>query len=56
MVTNVLEETATSIFMEGKRSVGSRNDQQYALTVPLLYSIYWLLHVSAVACHPQGAY
>jgi hypothetical protein len=23
--------------------------------VPLLYSIYWLLHVSAVACHRQGA-
>jgi hypothetical protein len=23
--------------------------------VPLLYSIYWLLHVSAVACHHQGA-
>jgi hypothetical protein len=22
---------------------------------PLLYSIYWLLHVSAVACHHQGA-
>jgi hypothetical protein len=33
----------------------SRNDQQYALIVPLLYSIYWLLHVSAVACHHQGA-
>jgi hypothetical protein len=32
-----------------------RNDQQYALTVPLLYSIYWLLHVSVVACHHQGA-
>jgi hypothetical protein len=24
--------------------------------VPLLYSIYWLLHVSAVACHHQGAF
>jgi hypothetical protein len=23
--------------------------------VPLLYSIYWLLHVSAVVCHHQGA-
>jgi hypothetical protein len=23
--------------------------------VPLLYSMYWLLHVSAVACHHQGA-
>jgi hypothetical protein len=33
----------------------SRNNQHYALTVPLLYSIYWLLHVSAVACHHQGA-
>jgi hypothetical protein len=33
----------------------SINDQQYALIVPLLYSIYWLLHVSAVACHHQGA-
>jgi hypothetical protein len=33
----------------------SRNDQQYALIVPLLYSIHWLLHVSAVACHHQGA-
>jgi hypothetical protein len=33
----------------------SRNNQHYALIVPLLYSIYWLLHVSAVACHHQGA-
>jgi uncharacterized membrane protein YkvI len=33
----------------------SRNDQQYTLIVPLLYSIYWLLHVSAVACHHQEA-
>jgi hypothetical protein len=33
----------------------SRNGQKYALIVPLLYSIYWLLHVSAVACHHQGA-
>jgi hypothetical protein len=23
--------------------------------LPLLYSIYWLLHVSAVVCHHQGA-
>jgi hypothetical protein len=23
--------------------------------LPLLYSTYWLLHVSAVACHHQGA-
>jgi hypothetical protein len=23
--------------------------------VLLLYSIYWLLHVSAVGCHHQGA-
>jgi hypothetical protein len=22
---------------------------------PLLYPIYWLLHVSAVVCHHQGA-
>jgi hypothetical protein len=33
-----------------------RRDQQYALIVPLLYSTYWLLHVSAVACLHQGAY
>jgi hypothetical protein len=33
----------------------SRNDQKYALIVPLLYSIYWLLHVSAVGRHHQGA-
>jgi hypothetical protein len=33
----------------------SRNDQQYALVVPVLYAINWLLHVSAVACHHQGA-
>jgi hypothetical protein len=26
----------------------SRNDQQYGPIVPLLYSIYWILHVSAV--------
>jgi hypothetical protein len=34
---------------------GSRSDQHYALILPLDYSIYWLLHVSAVACHHQGA-
>jgi hypothetical protein len=28
-----------------------RNDQQYALVGPFLYSINWLLHVSAVVCH-----
>jgi hypothetical protein len=33
----------------------SRNDQHYALVVPLLYSIYWLLYISVVACHHQGA-
>jgi hypothetical protein len=33
----------------------SWNDQQYALIVPLLYSTYWLLHVSEVACHHQKA-
>jgi hypothetical protein len=33
----------------------SRNDQQYALILPLLYFIYWLLHVSTIACHHQGA-
>jgi hypothetical protein len=33
----------------------SRNDQQYALILLLLYCIYWLLHLSAVACHHQGA-
>jgi hypothetical protein len=32
-----------------------RNDQQYALICNALYSMYWLLHVSAVACHHQGA-
>jgi hypothetical protein len=33
----------------------SRNNQHYALicTTPLF--IYWLLHVSAVVCHHQGA-
>jgi hypothetical protein len=25
------------------------------LFVPLLYSIYWFVHVSEVACHHQGA-
>jgi hypothetical protein len=33
-----------------------RRDQQYALIVLFLYTTYWLLHVSAVACHHQGAY
>jgi hypothetical protein len=37
------------------KSGSSRNDKQYALAVPLLYSIYWLLHVSALACHHYGA-
>jgi hypothetical protein len=32
-----------------------RNDQQYALICNTLYSMYWLLHVSAVACHHHGA-
>jgi hypothetical protein len=32
-----------------------RRDQQHALIVPLLYSTYWLIHVSVVACHHQGA-
>jgi hypothetical protein len=34
----------------------SRTDQQYALVVPLLYSINWLLHVSAVVCHHQWSF
>jgi hypothetical protein len=33
-----------------------RRNQQYVLIVPLLYSTCWLLHVSVVACHHQGAY
>jgi hypothetical protein len=36
-------------------SFHSRNNQQYALVVPLLYCICWFLHVSAVVCHHQGA-
>jgi hypothetical protein len=32
-----------------------RNDQQYALICNTIYFMYWLLHVSAVACHHQGA-
>jgi hypothetical protein len=23
--------------------------------LPLLYSVYWLVHISAVVCHYQGA-
>jgi hypothetical protein len=38
-----------------KWTTSSRNDQHYALILPLLYSMYWLLHVSAVAYHHQGA-
>jgi hypothetical protein len=33
-----------------------RNDQHHALIGQLLCSTYWLLHVSAVACHHQRAY
>jgi hypothetical protein len=33
----------------------SGNDQQYAMVSPLLYSIHWPLHVSAVVCHLQIA-
>jgi hypothetical protein len=33
-----------------------RRCQQYTLIVPLLYSMYCLLHVLAVACHHQGTY
>jgi hypothetical protein len=33
----------------------SRNNQHYALILPLLYSVYWLLYVSAVVCHHQSA-
>jgi hypothetical protein len=34
-----------------------RKNQQYALIVPSFISIFtcWLIHVSAVACHHQGA-
>jgi hypothetical protein len=32
-----------------------RKDQKYALIVPLIYSMYWLLHVWAVAYHLQWA-
>jgi hypothetical protein len=37
------------------KAESSRNNQHYTLTVPLLYSIHRLLHVSAVVCHHQGA-
>jgi hypothetical protein len=33
-----------------------RRNQKYPLIVPLLYSTCWVLHVSTVACHHQGAY
>jgi hypothetical protein len=32
----------------------SRNNHTMHWIVPLFYSIYWLLHVSAVVCHHQG--
>jgi hypothetical protein len=34
----------------------SRNDQQYALICTTPYSIYRLLHVSAVACYQEGVF
>jgi hypothetical protein len=40
---------------ENNSKLRSRNNQQYALIVPLVYSIHWLLHVLAVACHHQRA-
>jgi hypothetical protein len=39
---------------EGNTSYISINYQQYALILPLLYSVYWILHVSAVTCHHHG--
>jgi hypothetical protein len=33
----------------------STNYDHYTLILPLLHFIYWLLHVSAVACHHMGA-
>jgi hypothetical protein len=55
MSESVFAVTQCHISEDLKLPTCSRNDQQYALIVPLLYSIYWLLHVSAVACHHQGA-
>jgi hypothetical protein len=49
------KQVMTASFLSLETMQCSRNDQQYALIVPLLYSIYWLLHVLAVACHHQGA-
>jgi hypothetical protein len=43
------------IYTTSYRDSRSRNDQQYALVVPLLYSINWLLHVSAIVRHRQRA-
>jgi hypothetical protein len=40
-ITTVFTNVVNNIFL-------SRNDQQYALIIPLLYSIYWLLHVPAI--------
>jgi hypothetical protein len=41
--------------MQQQQTRRSRNNQHTRIIVTLLYSIYRLLHVSAVVCHHQGA-
>jgi hypothetical protein len=37
------------------KGIYRRRNNQHTEFAPMLYSIRWLLHVSAVVCHLQGA-
>jgi hypothetical protein len=55
-LTQMQRTEITHVCSSGHNSiVTSRNSQHMHCIVPLLYSIYRLLHVSAVVCHHQGA-
>jgi hypothetical protein len=47
--------TARQLKSANSKATCSINNQHMHWIIPLLYSIYRLLHVSAVVCHHQGA-
>jgi hypothetical protein len=50
LVMNILKK------IQKRNLLFRRNDQQYALIVPLLYSVYWLLHVWASSLPSSGSF
>jgi hypothetical protein len=56
IIRNVLRNQMSRFDVTIIRVLEEKTNDMHLLYLPLFISTCWLLHVSAVACHHQGAY